>query len=560
MLAEGDDDKLLQFSRVVPEGFGAQQQLLLQTLLDRVKHVEGMVTNGQVDVLAFKPLQQRMAAAAGPWGNGFRAYLAGAIVEQHANDKTALQQIAELGNAAAVMLMPFASTGIGTVLEAIAIATAVTADVANAAINYKEAGRQTEVARATPLSGTELVDRAAADEKEVKATSDLVTSAVTAIIVALTLGAAGGSAVVDTIRMAKLRTVVADEGLLTKLLGQVSDKELLYRLAAKSKDATKLEGLLARFGTPAELEAVLGQAGGGAELENLLKQVPDAARLRKLLDAAGSGERLSAMISRLGSIEEVEAQLGRQAAGQSEGLIGAPALKRVAGQIEELRAHWDAITPEQRLAEAAGEVNAELQLQGIPMVSVASATSETSAGGFTSYKWAVMVEDGLVAESARGGDPGKLAKTLMHEARHAEQDFLVARLKGSEGMGVDEMTYPRSEGGLAMPRNVAEAAKAQPLPLDSPQAAFAREMSDASQKFRGTVYGKIMDRRSEAMFTLGDLKLDRAIAENRAMMQPGPPRTVGATQAGERGAGRFRHRRQGVQGDPVRKRCFCGRG
>lgn len=298
MVAAGDDEKLLSFSRVVPENFGEQQKVLLQALLDRIKQVDNMVKNKEVDLLAFRPLFKRMTAGSGPWATGFNNYFSGVVVDQHEKNPSAIKKLAELGPIAVVMLAPFVGTGIGLALEAVAVAVSVTA----AAVEYKQASAQAEVARATPVSGTEMVDRAVADEAEAKATAGLVEAAVLAVLSAITMGAAGGKALVEAIHMARLRSVIKDADLLTQLLGRVSDKGQLYRLAARAGDATKLESLLTSIPHAAQLEALLMKAGNAARLEDLLKtgispqvaadclpQVENAAELAKLVGRMDSG-------------------------------------------------------------------------------------------------------------------------------------------------------------------------------------------------------------------------------------------------------------------------------
>ena len=64
----------------------------------------------------------------------------------------------------------------------------------------------------------------------------------------------------------------------------------------------------------------------------------------------------------------------------------------------------------------------------------------------------------------------ELLTTVYHEARHAEQDFLVARHMARE------KTAAEIAAEHEIPAPVAEAAKASPLPADDPQADLAERL------------------------------------------------------------------------------------
>jgi hypothetical protein len=494
-IAEEDDEKLLELSRLAPEAYAARQKTLLQTLLDRIVKIGQMIDGGELDLLAFRPIHDRLTTGEGRWAVGFDKYVAGVLVAQHEKDEEQRKKLIHLSTAAAAMLAPFVSTGIGAVLEAVAIAVAVTA----AAVDYAQASRQAEAARATPVTGTNLIDRTTADEAKAKATAQMVETAVMAIISAVALGAAGGKALYEVFQMARLRAVIKDEALLAKLLGRVSDKSQLYRLAARSGDATKLEALLKVMPDAARLEKLLELAGDATRLTALLEKVPDIRRLGLLLEGAGDGARLEIMLARLGKVEEVEAMLARQLRGEAAGLKDVASMRRVAEAADAMKARWDQLTPEQRLEAALKEVNAELEVQGVPAISARPQESATSVGAFRDAKWEAEIDPGLLKSTAEGGDPGKLATALMHEGRHAEQSFLAARLKASKGMSTEVMAYPRSEGGLSLPPRIAERAAARKLPPDSPQGKFAAEMARSMETTLGTPYNRIIGRRNDAM-------------------------------------------------------------
>jgi hypothetical protein len=494
-VAEDDEKKLLDLSRKTPEAFGAQEQVLLQALFDRIKKIQQQVNGGEIDVLAFEPLVARLTAGGGRWVAGLDGTIAKTVVSRHKANEGTLETIITLGKAASMMLAPFASTGIGAVLEAVAIAVTVTA----AAVQYKETSAKAEAARATPVKGTELIERAVADEAKAKAQAELIEATVIAVIAAITAGAAGVAKLVDLIQMARLRAILKEEGLIARLLEKVPDKAQLHRLAVKAAgDPAKLEEFL-KVMDAATLEGMLAKAGDGARLAKLMEKIPDVKRLQGLLEAAGDGPRLEVMMERLGSVEEVEAMLAKQAKGEAEGLKDPAGMARVADKMAAMRPRWDALTPQQRLAEALEEVNAELQVHGVPRIKAVPQESAGSVGKFRDATWEAEVDPALLADSAGGGDPGKLAKTLMHEGRHAEQSFLAARAKATEGMTPEVMSYPKSEGGLGLPRDVAEKAATQKLPLDSAQGKLGSEMAKTMTTAAGQKYERIIARRGEAM-------------------------------------------------------------
>jgi hypothetical protein len=125
-------------------------------------------------------------------------------------------------------------------------------------------------------------------------------------------------------------------------------------------------------------------------------------------------------------------------------------------------------TFEERAEAVRGAINARLTAVGVP--AIGAITKE--GGGNAHFKkqtWTVSVDPDF---AMRGGPtaPGELLTTVYHEARHAEQDFLVAR----------HMARDKTAAEIAaeheIPAPVAEAAKASPLPADDPQADLAERL------------------------------------------------------------------------------------
>jgi hypothetical protein len=115
-----------------------------------------------------------------------------------------------------------------------------------------------------------------------------------------------------------------------------------------------------------------------------------------------------------------------------------------------------------------GVINARLTAAGVPTIGPITAEGGGNAH-FKKQDWTVTVDPDF---AMRGGPsaPAELLSTVYHEARHAEQEFLVAR----------HMARDRTAAEIAaeheVPLTVAEAAKASPLPADDPQAALAERL------------------------------------------------------------------------------------
>jgi len=226
------------------------------------------------------------------------------------------------------------------------------------------------------------------------------------------------------------------------------------------------------------------------------------------------------MITRLGSVEEVETALAQQARGESEGLKSVDSMKRVSKAMEGMRAQWASMTPKQRLDAALAEVNAELEVHGIPKIKADLAESAADQGAFANYNWEAKVSPKLAAD---GADPGELAATLMHEGRHAEQTFDVARLKAAEGMTAETMALPSTQGGLNIPAEIAEQAAARKLPVDSAQGLQAKEMAVSMAATMGKPYDRILARRNDAMIAQVEAKMEYAKAETQGIIDTGQP-------------------------------------
>jgi hypothetical protein len=123
---------------------------------------------------------------------------------------------------------------------------------------------------------------------------------------------------------------------------------------------------------------------------------------------------------------------------------------------------------EERAEAVRGVINARLTAARVPAIGPISKEGGGNAH-FKKQTWTVTVDPDF---AMRGGPaaPAELLTTVYHEARHAEQEFLVAR----------DMARDKSAAEIAaaheVPIEIANAAKASPLPADDPQAELAQRL------------------------------------------------------------------------------------
>jgi hypothetical protein len=475
------------------QGYQGRAKQLLLNLQGRIAQAKENV--GVLEALELKPVAEKLLVAPGAWNEGFKNTMAKRLVERHAEDQATRQLLFKLG-VGAVALVAIIGTG-GWALAVTAVGSG--AGLAKAAIDYDEAKKLDTAAKATPLKGTELVSRAAADAKMASAQADLIMAVFDALLVAATAGAAGIAKVLEAQRTLALERLVADAPLREGLLVQVGgDKKLLIKLLGQAGDAKRLHGLLTQVTDVARLEKLLKAAGSAARLETLLGKVKDLARLEKLLDAAGDGTRLERMFERLATVEEVEAFLARQARGESQGLKEEMTLKSLAKASQGLGSRWAQLSPAQRLEEALNVVNAELDVHGVPPVRAKEMETVATRGQFDRRGWSVEIDKHLL--DGEEASAQKLTSTLLHEGRHAEQVFTAARVKAGQGWTAERLALTVEEGGLGISEKVAEAATKRPLKdMASAEAKFGQKMFDAmGGKGRAAEYKKIQAKLSEA--------------------------------------------------------------
>jgi len=117
------------------------------------------------------------------------------------------------------------------------------------------------------------------------------------------------------------------------------------------------------------------------------------------------------------------------------GLGRIAALEHFAAAVHGLQRAWPA-TPALRVAALATALNAEMVSAGVPPFLVVDKEAMEFKGYFRRRDWAFMISEALVTGGALSdADAGEVCNTALHEARHAEQQFLAARFSAGAAGG-----------------------------------------------------------------------------------------------------------------------------
>ncbi len=178
--------------------------------------------------------------------------------------------------------------------------------------------------------------------------------------------------------------------------------------------------------------------------------------------------------------------------------------------------HWQDLTVDERIAELIRLVNERLQTAGVPAVSP-NPQDTLDLGVFNFDDWTMTVgRNAMAVEEPNLAQAKDLVNTIYHEARHAEQWFRIAQLRGLQRRGSNPAaTDPQIAAAVAtelgIPRNIAdEAVKPAPFALGSMDALIA-------QGFFDSVYGAGHVRREAILTELehANQALDTARKRNR---------------------------------------------
>lgn len=112
------------------------------------------------------------------------------------------------------------------------------------------------------------------------------------------------------------------------------------------------------------------------------------------------------------------------------GLKDTQATGQFVGDMQGIEGGWSTMAPSDRADSIGHRINARLRDIGVPEIKIKTAplTSET-AGQFERWNWSIALnEQVLHAPQISSSEFGELLNTVYHEARHAEQSFLIARM------------------------------------------------------------------------------------------------------------------------------------
>lgn len=139
------------------------------------------------------------------------------------------------------------------------------------------------------------------------------------------------------------------------------------------------------------------------------------------------------------------------------------------------------MAPDHRLALLADSANQSLSAQGIPYVPFRfepSLSGTNTLGEFSDRNWEVTINGDYFTmeytDNASQSDMAKVAETIFHESRHAEQVFREARYLAHKGFDA-----ARIEADMHVPSAIATAAAANPLQPSDPGYAEAERWYDS---------------------------------------------------------------------------------
>lgn len=204
------------------------------------------------------------------------------------------------------------------------------------------------------------------------------------------------------------------------------------------------------------------------------------------------------------------------------GLASAEEIRKYGEKMAELQKQWVTKSPVERAFEIQARINDSLQKAGIPKnVGVAPSSKVKGYNAtFNFDSWTVSISHDVLNNPAISpADIAKLADSAYHEARHAEQWWLMARL-----LGTGEKDAAVLARKLGIPQDVAEAAIRTPL-------APGTEEYRAASRWYQSVYGSGKARRDELLREGGLLDQARAArdAKQKAyedLVSDGAPRAM----------------------------------
>ncbi len=209
------------------------------------------------------------------------------------------------------------------------------------------------------------------------------------------------------------------------------------------------------------------------------------------------------------------------------GLRDQPEVDRYVAGAESVIADWTKLTPEERAAKLVEAVNKDLQGDGVPQVAHEFAPIR-NLGEFRFATWTLQLGRDAFAQAApSAAERSDAAATVYHESRHAQQWFMMARMlagKRHKAAGI--------AAEMQIPRRIADAAVADPLPKGSMEALEAEGWWDsvfgAGSAHRDSLLTQL-DQRERAQ-SAAQRALDKAKEEDEKHHAPATEAKVDAAQ------------------------------
>jgi Domain of unknown function (DUF4157) len=316
--SEKPDDELLQLSRVIPSSFNANVTQLLDGLIKRIENVAVKISNGEIkpiemDLVHAKLLQGIPGPSGRRWNEGVDQWAVKRLLSEHKQREEAIRNLETAVEVAALVVATFATAGSLTFFIALGLAVGVPA--VQGAIDWNDAQKKNEMAKATPLQGTELLLQSTADALKAKAVAEFVRALVNAITIGGPVALKALQSELLITRLGQLGTMSTAEAaaLIEQAVAKLgaaetvrvsgrSAQELLAIVGENSSATAALRVLAgqaaaasARVVTAAQIGIVFGKGAAGTvqrvdEMINILRQLTaqEATNLRNLYDLAST--------------------------------------------------------------------------------------------------------------------------------------------------------------------------------------------------------------------------------------------------------------------------------
>lgn len=144
------------------------------------------------------------------------------------------------------------------------------------------------------------------------------------------------------------------------------------------------------------------------------------------------------------------------------------------GKVKRVRQEWPTLQPRERAKKLIAICNDALKDIGVPPMKPAIERMN-ARGVFRAHKWSYVLRRQTMNRWVLGDrEAAELADNLMHESRHCEQYFRVARYLARKG----ELEWPAAQiaSRLSIPENAAKTAAANPLTTEN---ATGQEIKEA---------------------------------------------------------------------------------